>query len=152
MVRIFITASRLRVWFPGGSVSQVFGGCVSLEGLFPWWVCFPGVWWVCFPGCWVCYPCILLLVAAPYGAYTCACSCRKIMSSSEMLALYGYFPVTFIAQPKVIRCVIGKYLNVSKFRSHVVSWLAGKDGFVEVSFHKNLYVSMSESGLHHHDM
>ena len=62
----------LKVCFPGGFV--------SLVGLFP--RSFVGVFprRVCFPGCWVCYPCILLLVAAPYGAYTCAC--RKMMSNS----------------------------------------------------------------------
>ena len=47
MVRIFSAASRrLRVWFPGGSYSQVIGGCVSLAGFFPGGSVSPG-----FGGC-----------------------------------------------------------------------------------------------------
>lgn len=48
--------------FPSGLVSQELGGCVSLEGLVPW-----------LSGA---LSLVIILVAAPYGAYTCWWFCK----------------------------------------------------------------------------
>ena len=75
-----------RVCFPSGFVSQLLGGCV------PRWVSFLGH----------VFSLVLILFAAPYGAYTCCWFLSNELFEwyfwvMKVLTLKLYFPVTFIA-------------------------------------------------------